>query len=175
MQCELSWPWSFKENSFCYRSRKTVVLSDLLHTFIPINKELETHFVSAFGVIFFSIASNEFFLDNNFFIRYSSFPSLSKENSSIYKIRGYFNDHKIDCKKAFFCTLWVTASLSITHRFFAFRLDIQAWAIDRPSQELKCYFLCVTAKKIFKTLSKLCLISFRHLRASDLQKKCGRR
>ena len=47
-------------------------------TFIPISRELETHLVRAFGVIFFFISSNEFFLESNFFIRYSSLCPLSK-------------------------------------------------------------------------------------------------
>jgi len=55
----------------------TVLVSDLLLTFIPINREFDTQFVRAFGVIFVLIASKEFFLDSNF-INNSSFLALSK-------------------------------------------------------------------------------------------------
>lgn len=69
-----------KKNFFCKsRYRTPVLVSNLLLTLIPINREFESQFVRAFGVIFFLIASKglEFFLDSNF-INISSFFSLSK-------------------------------------------------------------------------------------------------
>lgn len=69
-----------KKNFCCESSYRTPVLvSNLLLTLIPINREFETQFVRAFGVTSFLITAKglEFFLDSNS-INLFSFSALSK-------------------------------------------------------------------------------------------------